>query len=250
MTTTKHLTNVEIKDATKGIVTAVISTFGVIDSDGDVTSKSTFTDGAPVVVSAYGHTSWQGDLPIGKGVLTTTDSEAIAELQFFMDIPHAKAAFDVVAELSKAGLQEWSYSLEGSVVKVGELDGQRANFIESTTVKEVSPVLRGASVNTRTLAVKSDGVPFVQHIESVLAEVDALTDRATAVLAVRAEKGKTLGEESAAKLKQLRDRLTSLVDPEPDTQDTDTDLKAQLNIEYLRLVRSSQGDTPEWNSPH
>ena len=27
----------------------MISTFGVVDSDGDVTSKSTFTDGAPVV---------------------------------------------------------------------------------------------------------------------------------------------------------------------------------------------------------
>lgn len=211
MTDTKALSNVEIKDASKGLVTAVVSTFGVIDLDGDVTSKATFTDGAPVVVSSYGHTSWSGDLPIGKGTISTTDTECIADLQLFMDTPHGAAAFNTIKGLGSLG--EWSYSLMNTVSHRGELDGRPANFLDSTDVKEVSPVLRGASINTRTLSVKSDGMKFSDHVESVLADVDVLITRASEVMALRAEKGKTLSDESTSQLKVLRDRLGELVEP-------------------------------------
>lgn len=166
--TTKALSRVEVKDAGKGIVTAVFSTFGVIDSDGEVTSKASFTEGAPVVVSAYGHTSWNGDLPIGKGSISTTDTEAIADLQFFMDTPHGSAAFNTIKELGP--LQEWSYSLEDTVRKAGDLDGVACMFIESTVVKEVSPVLRGASVNTRTIDAKARRKQLASEVEDLLEE--------------------------------------------------------------------------------
>jgi hypothetical protein len=240
---TKSLTSVHIKDAEKGIVSAVISTFGVIDLDGDVTSKSSFTDGAPVVVSAYGHTSWDGTLPIGKGVLKTTDNEAVADLQFFLNTTHGRDAFETIKHLSESDLQEWSYSLENTVAKRGELDGKPARFIEATTVKEVSPVLRGASIGTRTLSVKSKDLKFSEHATSVLADVNELVERASEVVALRAEKGKTISEESADLLEQIDEALGRLkaaviVPPPPSTPPED-----ELTREFLRFVATTQGVT-------
>jgi hypothetical protein len=239
--TTKTLTNVEIKDATKGLVTAVVSTFGVVDLDGDVTSKSSFTAGAPVVVSGYGHTSWDGQLPIGKGVLSTSNTEAIAELAFFMDTPHGAAAFNTIKELGP--LQEWSYSLEDTVRKAGELDGTPCMFIESTVVKEVSPVLRGASIGTRTLSVKAADLTFSEHAASVVADVAVLVARASEVVALRAEKGKTISDSSLELLRRLDTELLALKalidEPTPPVADDD-----QSTREYLRFVAASlQGAT-------
>jgi hypothetical protein len=240
VTTTKSLTNVTVKDADKGLVEAVISTFGVIDADGDVTSKSTFTDGAEVVVSAYGHTSWDGSLPLGKGTLSTTDTEAIASLQFFMDTPHGLATFNTIKGLGP--LQEWSYSLENTVAKMGELDGRAARFIDSTYVKEVSPVLRGASIGTRTLAIKGAGLTFSEHAEAVLTAADELIARASEVVTLRATQGKTIGAESAELMTRLDgslDRLKALLaepTPVPPVDDEVTQL-------WLRSVANLQGVT-------
>lgn len=238
MADTKALSAVQIKDATKGIVTAVVSTFGVIDADGDVTSKATFTEGAPVVVSAYGHASWQGgggNLPVGKGTLSTTDTECIAELQFFMSTPHGKAAFDTIAELGP--LQEWSYSLEGTVGKRGELDGMPANFLESTSVKEVSPVLRGASINTRTLSTKA--LKFSEQADNALCVVRQLVETAVERLTLRATEGKSISEQTGA-YDQLMVELAPLkaaIDAA-----TPTDHSDELTRIFMRLVATtSQG---------
>ncbi len=50
----KSLTRFEVKDAEEGVVEAVFSTFDVVDSDGDITRKGAFDDGASVLISAYG----------------------------------------------------------------------------------------------------------------------------------------------------------------------------------------------------
>lgn len=235
--TTKALERVEVKDAAKGLVTAVISTFGVVDKDGDVTSKSSFTDGAEVVVSSYGHTSWEGDLPIGKGSLSTTDSEAVADLQFFMDTPHGLAAFNTIKGLGP--LQEWSYSLENTIRKVGDLDGVECMFIESTTVKEVSPVLRGASINTRTLSAKADGLKFSEVADVALRDFRQFVKTAVERLTLRVTEGKTFDEQISA-YDQLVTELAPLkaaID-----QATPPDHTDELQRIYLNLVATtSQG---------
>lgn len=152
---TKGLCRVEIKDEVKGEVRAVFSTLNVIDSDGDVALPGTFEDGAPVRISAYGHASWNGALPVGKGVIRTTPAEAILESQFFMDTTHGRDTFMTVKELSEAGLQEWSYGFDPVEWSYGEFEGQKVRFLNKVKVYEVSPVLVGAGVNTRTLAAKS-----------------------------------------------------------------------------------------------
>lgn len=149
---TKSL-NLKLDDADKGEVSAVFATFNVIDKDGDVTIPGAFKEGAEVLISAYGHKSWEGALPVGKGVIHTNSREAIFKGKFFMDTQAGRDTFQVVKELGAK--QEWSYGFDVVDSEMGEKDGQRARFLKTMDVHEVSPVMIGAGVNTRTLSVKS-----------------------------------------------------------------------------------------------
>lgn len=151
---TKSL-RVEIKDADRGEVTAIFSTFNVIDSDSDVTRPGAFEDGAEVPISAYGHTSWQGALPVGKAVIRQTDTQAILEGRFFMNTAAGRDTFTTVKELG--GLGQWSYGFDIVRHSFGEFDGRQVRFLEEVRVHEVSPVLVGAGVGVRTLSAKSGG---------------------------------------------------------------------------------------------
>lgn len=155
MTQTKSFTNVEVKSASKGTVSAVFATFWHLDLDGDVTEPTAIKDGAEVVISAYGHQSHYGALPVGRGKIRTTPTQAILEGQFFMSTEAGRDTFETVKELADLG--EWSYSLHDVVSERGTWQGQPANFLKSIRVKEVSPVLLGAAGPgaTRTLAAKS-----------------------------------------------------------------------------------------------
>jgi hypothetical protein len=150
---TKSLSGVQIKDADQGLVTAVFATLGTIDSDGDVTMPGAFGEGAPVAISSYGHTSWSGILPVGKGTIHTVGDQAILDGQFFMNTTAGRDTFEVVKQLG--GQQEWSYGYEPTEFSYGEQDGQSVRFLKQLQVFEVSPVLRGAGVGTRLLTAKS-----------------------------------------------------------------------------------------------
>lgn len=226
---TKSL-RVQVKDADKGLVEAVFATFDVVDLDGDVTLKGAFDDGAPVRISAFGHGSWSGLLPVGKGVIRTTDTEAVLEGNFFMNTAHGRDTFETVKQLGD--LAEWSYSLDDVEAEYGEMAGKSVRYLKRVTgITEVSPVLRGAGIGTRTLAVKGQQT-FVDEATAVLAAVASLGERAAGVMAMRAEKGKGLGAESAALLGQVEAQLEHLRDvltPVPSST-------ADAEREYLRFV--------------
>lgn len=150
---TKSLRHFEVKSEDRGEVTAVFSTFDVVDSDGDVTMPDAFDGNGEFPISAYGHASWGGALPVGKGRLRTTRSEAILEGQFFLDTPEGLSTFRTVKHLGPLG--QWSYGYDVLKHSFGEHSGRRVRFLEKLLVQEVSPVLVGAGVNTRTLATKS-----------------------------------------------------------------------------------------------
>lgn len=227
---TKSL-RVEVKDATKGEVTAVIATYDVIDSDGDVTKSGAFADGAQVLVSAYGHQSWQGALPVGKGVIRTTKGEAVLDGQFFMDTAAGADTFKTVQQLGELG--QWSYGYDATKYSFGEYEGKQVRFLEELKVHEVSPVLVGAGVNTRTLSAKS--MKFADEGEAVLAALAQFSTRAADVMAMRAGKGKGLSSESAELLEQVHAELKRLGDllgektPTPSTT-------SEATREYLRMV--------------
>jgi Caudovirus prohead serine protease len=239
---TKSL-RVEIKDADRGEVTAVFATLNTVDSDGDVTVPGAFTDGAPVRISAYGHTTWQGALPVGKGVIRVTDREAILDGQFFLDTVAGKDTFTVVKQLGE--MQEWSYGYDPVAYSYGEHDDHPVRFLESVRVHEVSPVLRGAGVDTRTLAVKSGPLSFVDEAQAVLAALQGLTDRAADVLAKRQTKGKSLGAQSTELLTQVDTelgRLAALLT----TPDIPPDHDVQR--EYVRLLARRANAHPSFGA--
>jgi hypothetical protein len=162
---------VQIKDADRGQVQAVFSTFNVIDRDGDVTLPGAFEDGAEVVISAYGHKTWTGAMPVGEGRIRNTKSEAVLDGQFFMDTRDGQETFTVVKRLGVK--QQWSYGYDTVAERPGTFDGQRVRFLERLKVHEVSPVFQAAGVNTRTLAVKAltdgglspeEAAEFVDHV--------------------------------------------------------------------------------------
>jgi hypothetical protein len=228
----KTITGVTVKDAEKGTIEAVFSTFNVLDKDGDVTVPGAIKDGTKVVISAYGHASWGGALPVGKGVIRTTDTEAIIRGQFFMDTTHGSDTFKTVAALAETDQGEWSYSLRNVTAKAGEFNGEPANFLESIEVNEVSPVLIGSGVNTRTLSAK--GLKFTEEGAVVVAAVDAFLKRAGEVMVLRAAKGRTLGDDSTEHLLALKESLTcvdGLLKSETESAEADEE-----NLEDIKAI--------------
>jgi hypothetical protein len=149
----KALGRVEVKDADRGQVSAVFATFNVVDKDGDVTPPTAFEHGADVLISAYQHTSWGGALPVGEGRIRVTKAEAVLDGQFFMDTAAGRDTFAVVKR--RGPRQQWSYGYDVLDADRGKFDGRDVQFLKKLKVHEVSPVLVGAGVNTRTLAAKA-----------------------------------------------------------------------------------------------
>lgn len=148
----KVLSGLKVADETKGTVEAVFATLDVIDADGDVTLKGAFDDGAPVRISAYNHQSWKDALPVGRGTIHETDGEAILKGQFFLETQHGRDHFETVKGMGE--LQEWSYGYDIVEADKGTKDDQQVQFLKKLKVHEVSPVILGAGVDTRTRAVK------------------------------------------------------------------------------------------------
>jgi len=137
-------------DGEQGTFTAVFATFNVIDSDGDVTSPGAFADGQRVRISAWGH-NW-GDLPVGKGVIHADEQRAWVEGRFFLDTSQGADTYKTVKGLEE--LQEWSYGFNILKSSEGDFDGDRVRYLESLDVYEVSPVMLGAGIGTRTTGIK------------------------------------------------------------------------------------------------
>lgn len=144
---------VEVKSADKGEISAVIATLNVKDLDGDVATSDTFTEGEQVVISSYNHASMSGyALPVGKGAIRVTASEAILDGQFWMNMDEARNAFEVVKQMGAD--QDWSYGYKILEAERGVFDEEPVQFLKRVQVFEASPVIRGAGINTRTISVK------------------------------------------------------------------------------------------------
>ncbi len=244
----KALRGVEIKDATKGQVSAVFATLDVVDKDGDVTVKGAFKDGAPCVISDWNHTSWSGARPVGKGVIREVGNEAVFEGHFFMNTSHGRDAFETVKGMSEDGGPgcEWSYGFDvldsEPATKDSSYGKEHRRTLKSMRVHEVSPVMVGAGVGTRVLSMKSEKT-FAEHIKDVMASLKELRERAADVVAMRAQKGKGLGEESSALLEALTDELKqfeAVLVNEPEVKNDDNlteEQAAELRRIWLNSVR-------------
>lgn len=234
----KSLKSLKVGGDEEGTVQAVFATLNVRDSDGDVTRPGAFRSGEKVRISAYNHASWGTAMPVGKGTIAEVGDEAILDGQFFMDTAGGRETFAVVKALGE--LMEWSYGYDVLKASDGEQDGEPVRFLESVKVYEVSPVILGAGVNTRTLAAKrgSGNLRLTEHIASVMADVDEVSDRIAEVLTTRAAQGKSLGGDSRELLELLATKATRLQElldraaPATSTTDrlTDADYLASMRV--------------------
>lgn len=203
----------EIKDEAKGTVDVVFSTFDVMDSDRDVTLPGAIKDGAPTRISAYGHQSWMGSLPVGKGLISTGPKEAVMAGQFFMDTPHGLDTFNTVKGMGD--MQQWSYGYDPVEYSFGEFGADKTNvrFLKSVDVHEVSPVLLGAGVGTRTLSAKGRELfpAFKQHGTEMCSVLTEYVDRVIDISVARQKDGKSaLSEETVHMIGVLNETLARL----------------------------------------
>jgi phage head maturation protease len=141
----------EIKSAAAGEIEAVFATMNTVDLDGDWTQPGAFGT-QDVQISAYNHGSWSGSLPVGRGRVSERGNDAVLTGQFLMNVPAARDTFETVNALGS--LMEWSYGFDVLDAEPGERDGRPVQVLKRLKVHEVSPVIRGAGVDTRTLSAK------------------------------------------------------------------------------------------------
>jgi len=184
-------------------VEAVFSTFGVVDSYGDMVDPSAFTDGQEVALT------WAHDWThiVGKGVIRVEDGRAVFVGQFF-DTAAGREAYATVKAMGD--LQEFSWGFRVLDADFAERDGEYVRVILKAEVYEVSPVLIGANRQTGLLSIKSGGLPLTDHAEAALAAASELGARLRAHAALRTKSGRTLSTANRDRLAVVRDGIQAL----------------------------------------
>lgn len=195
--------SVEFKADEAGTFRATFSTFNVIDRDGDVTLPGAFTDGQEVRIASWGH-NW-GTLPVGKGVIHADTERAWVDGEFFLETAAGKDTHTTVKAL--AGLQEWSYGFDVKAYKFGQFAGQDVRFLEGLDVFEVSPVMIGAGINTRTEFVKGS---FDSECDQLIALHREFLERAKARSGIREKEGRTLSQANRSRLASYLESLLEI----------------------------------------
>ena len=150
----------DVQTTAEGKLKAKVGTLEVVDKHNDMIMKGAIGR-QQVALSAFGHRSWMDRAPVGKGEIYEEGNDIIFEGDFFLDMPEAVSTFASIKGLGD--LQQYSWSLEQikySTTEYSEDEESNSNGpiykITKVKVREVSPVLRGASIDTRTISVKSE----------------------------------------------------------------------------------------------
>lgn len=141
---------IKLDDGNEGTFRSVFSTLGVIDHDEDVTRPGAFKEGQEVVVEGWNHDYW---LPVGKAVIHQSETEAWADGRFILETQAGRDHYTTLKALG--GIEEWSYTFSIDDAEFGKVDGRDVRFLNALDVWGIAPVVRGAGINTRTMALKS-----------------------------------------------------------------------------------------------
>lgn len=219
----KSFTGIELKKDKPGAFTARIATLNVIDKDGDVTVPGAFPEGKTILISSYMHGSWMGELPVGKGVIHEKGDDVLVEGDFNLKSDTGKEHYETVKFAPE--LQEWSYGFR--VIEAEEDTEYEGNHVQRILKKldvfEASPVLRGAGMNTATLAIKKEkeeGTTYAEQAETALAAVKELVSRTKSLADLRRKEGRELSTANRERISALR----------ADMGETEAMLKALLEI--------------------
>lgn len=146
-----------MENGPEGAVVARIATLDVVDRDGDLTVSGAFGSVEDIKVSPFNHSSaYGGALPVGVGKVFERGGAAFFQGLLFLDTFGGRELHTTLKRLSQAGApSEWSYGFEVVESEDAMRRGQRVRVLKRLALFEVSPVLRGAGIGTRTVSVKS-----------------------------------------------------------------------------------------------
>lgn len=182
----KALGPFEIKNEETGEVEAIIATLNVVDKDYDVILPGAIKDGAKVKLSSYGHNAMFGETPVGKGALHNEGEKVVFKGRFFLETQGGVEAFRTVKAMGAE--QEWSFGFRVLGREVPDEKWREKGARQILTklhAFEVSPVIIGAGVGTRTVAVKeAEDDPAVTAARELEAKA-ALEEQAASVAALQ-----------------------------------------------------------------
>ena len=156
---TKGLGVLEIKDADKGEVEAIVATLDVVDRDREVIRSGAIQHGTKVKLSEWAHNSIPmlggATAPVGKGTLQVEGKQVRFRGKFFLGTTRGAEAFAMLKEMGPE--QEWSlgYIILGTEIPDDDWREKGARLLLTKLEPfEVSPVGVGAGLGTRTVNVK------------------------------------------------------------------------------------------------
>ncbi len=192
-----------------GAFRALFAPFNNEDKQGDITLPGAFGKHQKVIISAYGHGSWSGTLPVGKGFIHDDEGEdgGVVEGQFFLNTQAGKDTYTIVKELGD--LQEWSYALPEIDYEMRTVDGHTVRVLKRITVNEVSPVLLGAGNGTRTLAIKGV-LSFAEQMEKVTMSAEDALERLKGRVAMRESEFHAPKPSDLQRARELKVRLEGI----------------------------------------
>lgn len=209
MTTERKTIRAEIKQAgDDGTFEAVVATLGVVDSDGDIVERGALAGQTVHILPA--HDAFH--VPLGKARYDERGDEVWALGRFNLEIAsaadwHKAIKFDLEHPPS---IQEWSWDYIPKRAEPDTIDGQSVRRLIALDSKEVSPVLRGASVNTRTVSAKARKGKLIHQVRAVTEDAAAAVERIREVSAMRAKDGRELGAEMKAEALKMAAEIESL----------------------------------------
>ena len=156
--------SLRIKNESTGEFEAILATLNVVDRDGDVILPSAVESGSVVAISAYGHAivgtmfGGGGQLPAGKGRVFVEGDKLIVRGRLFLETELGRNVLAVLKEMGSS--QQWSFGFETLDSEPPSDEWKKRGALRILTridVFEASPVIRGASIGSRTVSAKCDG---------------------------------------------------------------------------------------------
>ena len=149
--------------------TAVFATLDVIDKDGDIIVPGSIGNQTVQILPTH---DW-GSVPLGKGTTREEDGQALVDFQLNLDTVagkewHSSLRFDMA---NGDPVQEWSFGFTVGAAEPVTRDGREAQALSELDIHEVSPVVLGAGVGTRTLSVKHGGDKNAMRLADQIAAV-------------------------------------------------------------------------------
>lgn len=195
-----------VKVDAEGKGQAVFATLGVVDKDGDFTEKGAFGTQTAKLSPAH---DWSAP-GMGLAKIRESGNDVVADFQFNMEMSSAKEwAASLKFNQEHDIPQEWSYGFDVKESAEETRGGERVRVLQDMKVYEVSPVMVGAGVNTRTTQMKASR-KLEDHFADVVAQNRDFANRLEDLKSKRAEDGRSLSQANRERVTQLIDELAGI----------------------------------------